>query len=205
MNYYLLKDDMWDDGSSERWIFNNIKYGRGGSNYDFIDPPVEYMEPCTYPVDLYRDGASTDFSFTMDSGNIPILSEKARTALLGLPEVDEPYKNVVLEPVIIDNKIVDNNYYIMIIETQIDCVDESRSEFCKFKENDSIRPDLAGEYSEFTNLVIDPTKVGDFHIFRIKKSLGSIVVSEEVKRRFEEAGVTGVVFASVNGDCQTMA
>jgi hypothetical protein len=205
MRYYLLKDDMWLDESGKRWIFDRFKYATDKANMEFVDPPVEQMEPCTYPIDLHCDGAETDFSFTMDSGNIPILSEKAKNALTGLAEIDEPYRHVVIEPIRIDNKDVAGNFFVMIIETQIDCVDEELSEFEKYEVNDPVRPDLAGQYRAFFNLVIDPQKVGDHHIFRLKKDLNSIIVSEEVKRRFEDAGVTGAVFESVNGDGQTVA
>lgn len=205
MKYYLLRDDMWLDESADRWVFDRLKYETDKGNLEFVDPPLEYMEPCTYPIDLHRAGRETDFSFTMDSGNIPILSKKAKSALDGLREVDEPYHHVVLEPVKIENKQVDQDYFVMIIETQIDCVDEERSEFQKYEENDPVRPDKAGQYHAFFNLVIDPSKTGDHHIFRLKKHLGSIIVSEEVKRRFEDSGVTGAVFESVNGDQKTIA
>lgn len=39
----------------------------------------------------------------------------------------------------------------------------------------------------------------------MKKYLGAIIVSEEVKRRVEMAGVGGVLFESVNGDQNTVA
>lgn len=196
---------MWLDESADRGVFDRLKHETENANFEFVEPPLEYMEPCTYPIDLHRDGRETDFSFTMDAGNIPILSKKAKSALIGLPEVDEPYHHVVLEPVKIENKQVDQDYYIMIIETQIDCVDEERSKFQKYEYNDPVRPDKAGQYRSFFNLVIDPTKIRDHHIFRLKNHLGSVIVSEEVKRRFEDAGVTGAVFESVNGDKTTVA
>lgn len=205
MKYYLLRDDMWQDSSSNRWIFDHLKYPTNTGNFEFIDPPVEYMEPCTYPIDIFRDGFETDFSFTMDAGNIPILSQKAKDALTGLAEVDELYSHVVLEPVSIENRDVSGSYYVMIIETQLDCVDEKRSDFQKYEVDDPIRPDRAGEYSTFFNLVIDGNKAKNHHIFRLKKHLGSIIVSEEVKRRLEDSGVTGVIFESVNGDQETIA
>ena len=210
MRYYLLRDYM--DGllletsqSAKLWVFDEFKYESfANANRAFVDPPVTYMEPCTYAIDLYRDGEHTDFSFSMDNGCVPILSEKAKNALAGLPEVDEPYKHVVIEPIVIENTEVAENYYVMIIETQLDCVDEERSDWRKFEVDDPVRPDLAGEYDTFFNLVVDPGKIGDQHIFRIRKHLHSIIVSEEVKRRFEDAGVTGAVFDSVNGDQQTV-
>jgi len=92
MTYYLLKDDMWLEESSDRWIFDRFKYASDRGNIEFIDPPIEYMEPCTYSIDLYRKGRETDFSFTMDSGNIPIVSKKVTSSLKGLNEIDEPYR-----------------------------------------------------------------------------------------------------------------
>jgi hypothetical protein len=57
----------------------------------------------------------------------------------------------------------------------------------------------------FFSLVLDPSKIGDYNIFRLKKRLSAIIVSEEVKRRFEDAAATGAVFKSVKGDCETVA
>ncbi len=205
MRYYLIQDDMWLDESSDRWIFDRLKHEGPSANYEYVDPPAEFMEPCIYPVDLYRIGKATDFSFTMDSGNIPIVSEKVVLALKGLKEIDEPYRFVVFERVEVENYKITDPYFVMIIETQLDCVDEDRSDFQIFEENDPVRPDLAGNYRGFFNLVIDPSKVGDHHIFRIKKHLSSIIVSEVVKERIEKVGATGIVFESVNGDLKAMA
>lgn len=205
MRFYLLRDDMWLEKSSKRWIFDRFKYPTARANFEFVDPPTEYMEPCIYPIDLRRDGLPTDFSFTMDSGNVPIISEKARSALSGLPEIEDPFRNVVIEPIRIENKNVDQDYFVMIIETQLDCVDEEKSEYQKYEKNDPVRPDKAGQYRSFFNLIIDPSKTVNHHIFRLKKHLSSIIVSEEVKRRLEAAGVTGAVFESVNGDQKTVA
>jgi hypothetical protein len=52
---------------------------------------------------------------------------EAKNSLAGLPEIDEPYQYVVFDPVNINNKGVCQSYFLMIIETQIDCVDEKRS------------------------------------------------------------------------------
>ena len=106
---------------------------------------------------------------------------------------------------IFDGKSALQGYSVMIIETQLDCVDEIKSDFKKYEVDDPVRPDRVGEYRVFTNLVIDPSKTDGHHIFRIKKHLNSIIVSEEVKNRFEKAGVEGAIFESVNGDCQTVS
>ena len=200
MKYYLLQDDMWLDESSKKWIFDHFKYATDKIIREFVNPPAEYMEPCTYPIDLFRDGVETDFSFTMDHGNIPILSEKAKDALAGLPEIEKPCRHVVIEPIRIDNKNVRGNYYVMIIETQIDCVDEEISQFKKYEVNDSAKQGRSSEFGTFFHLLVGTSKIGVHHIFRLKKHIRSIIASEEVKRRFEEAGVTGAVFEPVNGE-----
>jgi hypothetical protein len=198
MKYYLLRDDL---EFSSRWFLGDVQ---NVDNWGFNDPTPYFMEPAIYTLDVYRKGTEMDYTSTEAFG-VPVLSKKAKDALSGLPEIDEPYYHTVLEPVNIEGMSVEQDYFVMIIETQLDCVDEARSEFEKYVVDDPVRPDKAGQYSAFFSLVIDPEKVGDHHIFRVKSHLGSIIVSEEVKRRFEDAGVTGAVFESVNGDGQTVA
>ncbi|MCE4056167.1 imm11 family protein [Pseudomonas sp. Au-Pse12] len=198
MNYYLLRQDVL---VPEKWVLGDVRHV---NNWNFIDPPVNFMEPGAYALDVRFDGCEVDYSLA-GYASVPVLSLKAYKALSGLPEVDEPYCNVVFEPVRFENKKVREEYFLMIIETQFDCVDEKKSGYKKFETDDPVRPDLAGEYHAFTNLVIDPEKVGHQHIFRVKKYLGAIIVSEEVKRRVEMAGVGGVLFESVNGDRNTVA
>ncbi|WP_394003241.1 imm11 family protein [Luteimonas sp. WGS1318] len=137
--------------------------------------------------------------------SVPVLSESAVQSLLGIPEVDAPYEHVVFAPINIEPQSARRNYFLMIIETQIDCVDEERSDFIKFDSKDPVRPDLSGSYQSFFNLVVDPKKIGDSHIFRVMGYIGAIVVSEEVRDRFERAGVVGAIFESVNGDRVTVA
>lgn len=197
MKYYLLSDDI---NFSKRWYLGDVRHIE---NWLFVEPPLEFMEPCTYTIDVFQDGNQMDY--TEANGSVPILSHAVKKALEGIPEIDEPYSNVVIEPMVIGNKEVDNDYFVMIVETQLDCVDEHKSIFQKYEVNDPVRPDKAGDYRSFISLVIDPKKAEGKHIFRLKKRLGAIVVSEYVKDRFENAGISGAKFESVNGDCQTVA
>ncbi|WP_371875300.1 imm11 family protein [Pseudomonas tolaasii] len=193
MRYYWLRPQFAMPG---KWVLGNIGHV---DNWLFRHPPAEFMEPCTYTLDVLHDGAERDYSVA-GYASVPVLSKRAYEALAGLPEVDEPYHHVVLEPVRIANKAVSQDYFVMVIETQVDCIDEQRSAFERFAVDDPVRPDLAGQYSYFFRLVIDPSKTGGRHIFRVKDYLGAIIVSEEVKRRFEAAGLVGLVFDSVDAD-----
>ena len=44
---------------------------------------------------------------------------------------------------------VSQNYFVMIVEQQIDRADDEKSNFPKFKKNDPVRPDLAVEHGRF--------------------------------------------------------
>lgn len=193
MKYYRLRDDI---NFSSRWYLGDVQHV---DNWLYRNPPVDFMEPGRGSLEIYQDGKEMDFTLT-ERYAVPIISGDFVEALSGLDEVDKPYHYVVFNEVEILDKPVSKSYFAMIIETQLDCVDESKSDFKKYAINDPVRPDRAGEYSAFFNLVIDPSKTEGKHIFRVKKHLGAIIVSEEVKNRLEKAGVTGAVFESVNGD-----
>jgi len=177
------------------WSLGDI---RNVNNWIFIEPHPQYMEPGRHVLDVYAIGLEVDYSLAGYAG-VPVLSKAAVRALDGLPEVDIPYVGVVFNPVEIVGQDVNDDYYVMIIEDLVDCVDEDRSEFEKFSSDDSIRPDLAGRYSYFLNFVIDPDKVGGKNVFRVYNYPGAIVVSEVFKDRFERSGIGGVLFSSVNG------
>lgn len=193
MKYYRLRDDIH---FSSRWHLGNVLHV---DNWLYRDPPIDFMEPGKGTLAVYQDGAEMDFTLT-ERYAVPIVSEHFANALSGLYEVDKPYHYVVFNRIEILDKPVSKSYFTMAIETQLDCVDELKSDFTKFETNDPVRPDRAGEYSAFFDLVIDPSKTDGKHIFRIKKHLGAIIVSEVVKDRLEAAGITGVIFENVNDD-----
>ncbi|WP_455918116.1 imm11 family protein [Pseudomonas cerasi] len=197
MRYYLLRPD---HSVPHKWVLGDIRHV---NNWHFSNPPPNYMEPGTYTLDVRFEGVEVDYALA-GYGSVPVLSRRARDALVGLPEVDKPYHHLVLEPVHIANTHVEQDYFVMIIETQVECVDQQHSEYQRYAVDDPVRPDRAGDYRGFTRLVIDPVNVGGRDIFRLKHYLGAIIVSEEVKRRFESAGVVGMAFDSVNGDTTTV-
>ena len=128
---------------------------------------------------------------------VVIVSARCRSALEGPPEVDGLHANAVMEPVVIEGRHARESYFILIVETCIDCVDESRSEFGRFERDDAVRPDLAGQYRAFAKLALDGRKVGPWHIFRPGGFGAALIVSGEVKSRLEWAGVTDVIFEQV--------
>lgn len=193
MNYYTIRDDLFSpDIVQGRWHLGGLKYG---NDHLFYDPPVELMEPGRWAITMLKDGVETDFSTI--SGTLPIVSQKVKDALSDFEEVVNPYRNTVMEPVDIEGKRTSTGYYIMITEDKFDCVDEKRSVFHKWSDEDAPTEDHIGQYATFETLFIDPTKVCGRNIFRLSLSLGTLIVSQLVKDRMESVAATGVVFTPV--------
>ncbi|MBE2898413.1 hypothetical protein HPC37_06230 [Pasteurellaceae bacterium 20609_3] len=84
----------------------------------------------------------------------------------------------------------------MVIHNEIDCVDEERSEFTKFEEDDPVRPDLAGEYDGFYKLKLDYSRINK-ELFRLGKFSIAIIISERLKKLLMENNITGIEFTEV--------
>ena len=191
MKYYRIRPDI--SGYPGRWVLGDIE---GKDNWLFMDPAADFMEPMKYKLDVHICGEEVDFSLA-GYACVPVVSDRVLGALSGLPEVDEAYKHVVLAPVAIEGRDVAQNYFVMIVETKVDCIDVARSKFERFAVDDPVRPDLAGQFSVFTRLILDPTRFGAAHIFRLEGYGSALIVSEEVKRRLDCAGATGISYQQV--------
>jgi hypothetical protein len=203
MEYYKLTIDLQDH---EAWHLGDIARGdlSPGDNWRFVQPPMIPMDNSLrenaegpYKTRLKNSGKPVDYTIAGYAG-VPIVKFKVTRCLQGMD-------GFTAFPVDIEGFAQRDLYHILHFWDVVDCVDEGKSDFAKFAENDPVRPDLAGQYSGFYKLIVDPSRAEGKHIFRLARSLSDIIVSEEVKRRFEDAGVTGAVFESVNGDGQTVA
>lgn len=203
MKYFALSIDLFDH---EAWHLGDIVRGdlSPGDNWRFVQPPMVPMdsplrdnakEP--YSVKLKNNGKPMDYTIAGYAG-IPIGEFKVTRCLNGLD-------GFTAFPVMIEGFAQKELYHILHFWDVIDCFDEAKSQFEIIPEDDPIRPDLAGNYRSVTKLEIDTVRAQGKHLFRVARLENRVVVSEEVKRRFENAGVTGAIFEPVNGDQQTVA
>jgi hypothetical protein len=184
MRYYRLSDEInyperWylGDITEDDWLFVNgqkVNEGQFGVNI------------C---IDLYQDGEPMDYT-TNEAYSVPIVSQRIRNQLAGV-------QSLQFIPVKINGKEVNSTYFIMVVTSKKNCVNEELSEFGKFVENDPIRPDLAGQYSWFSKLVIDRGKINGEEVFRVDKAANYLIVSERIKEAIEEINSTGVKFTEV--------
>jgi hypothetical protein len=84
---------------------------------------------------------------------------------------------------------------INVLQVQ-DCLDESRSDFLKWKPEDE-RPDREGQYRAVNVLRIDPTRTDNLEIFRLAGWDVAVIVSERIKAAFEARQLTGARFLPV--------
>jgi hypothetical protein len=185
MDYFRLSGDL---SFPDRWYLGDID----------IDIEEVWKFRCGVSLDLakYRNlkleidqnGIPLDFTETV-ADNVPIISENFAECLFDL--MDE----VQLIPISIPN--TSRQYYIMVIKNLIDCLDEKDSDFLKFEEDNDIRPDLAGNYQVIHILKIDKSKVSK-SIFRLAKYDIVIIINERIKKKLEDAQLTGLKFKLVS-------
>lgn len=190
MNYYSLDVDIFYDSA---WHLGDVL---GVDNSRFVSPPMISMDDPLRRERLYiqlkADGVRTDFTSAGYAG-VPVVSFKALKAISGLD-------GFTALPVLLAEGDQQDTYHLLQIWDVVDCFDEQNPIFETFSVNDPVFSDRAGDYCSVTKLVVDAARTGARHFFRIARLKSRIVVSKEVKDRFEFAGVTGAVFESVNGD-----
>mgnify|MGYP001553991262 CR=1 FL=1 len=131
MNFYRLFDDINYPG---RWYLGDINVE---DNWIFSNGiPINENEFTNLSIEIDKKGTEMDFC-TTDAFDIPIISRSFAECLY------ECMNEVQLIPILIPNSV--DIYYILVINSVIDCVDEAKSDFKKFENDNNIRPDLAGE------------------------------------------------------------
>jgi len=182
MNYYRLSDDI---NYPNRWYLGEINID---DNWILtLGKPVDGINNKNLSVEIYKEGATLDYSVTEGYG-VPIISEAFAECL-------NEFKNEVqIIPVSIAK--IAKPYYILVITNIIDCVDEKKSDFKKFTSDNDIRPDRAGDYEAINILKIDNSKIQK-DVFRLAKYNIVTIVSEKFKTKLENRKLNGLTFELV--------
>ncbi len=185
MEYYRMIDDI---GVKDRWYLGDFKIDIEDVWKLNSGQPVDLSRYNNLKIEFDQKGMPLDFTET-DGVNIPIVSEAFAECIYEfIGEID-------LIPIFIPD--AKGRYYVLVVKNLVDCVDEQKSDFKKFQENDDIRPDLAGEYSVIRSLKIDKSKVNK-NIFRLEKYDLAVIINETIKKSLHNKGLLGVKFISVS-------
>jgi hypothetical protein len=144
--------------------------------------------PLTVLLDRKRRGKPLDLTFTND--DIPVATRKVADILSSLAATD-----IQRIPVRVESQ--DEDYEIINVIACVDCIDVERSDIEWYEEGNDVRPDLAGTPELITELVVDPKRTGNHHIFRLVGWEMTVVVSDLVKNALERARASGVRFDPV--------
>lgn len=184
--YFELTDDM---DFPRRWHLRTPVNQRGEKvdPWQFFDGRrLDVQGQIRFPV----KPAGHPFDFTLASFSIPVAASRCVQVFerLGIQEVQFLPAQVEghREP-----------FFILNTLRVIRCIDDARCKEARHWMPEDGQPEKVGQYHVVSGLRIDPTKVGNAHIFRTWGWTVALIVSEELKQAMEQAGITGPVFVEV--------
>lgn len=187
MDYYEILDELYIP--KKRWFLGSINFDGEWDFWKYVSPGKLDIPQKELFVTTRKKGLPLDF--TMADFELPIINEKVKN-LINQEELQFIPVKLEADP---NSKI---NYYLMVVNKEVECVDESKSVFVKWLKNDPIRPDKTGEYKSFEKLILNPVDIPkEANIFRLKKYDLVIVISEKLKRLLEENKVSGVQYKKI--------
>lgn len=103
-------------------------------------------------------------------------------------------KDIQRIPALVDGK--NSEWEVINILSCVDCIDHAASLIQYYPSNHPTNP---GEPRGVLRLVLEPSRIGDHHIFHPKDWQVATIVSSVVKTALEEIGSTGIEYIPVTG------
>ena len=185
MEYYRLLDNL--NQPEKRWFLGSINFDNEWDFWKYVKAGNVEIPQKKLLINIREKGEPLDFSMA----DFELLIVNQRTADLFNPE------EVILIPINIKGYDSKSIYFLMCIKYEVDCVDEEKSTFDKWMENDSIRPDKAGQYKMFYKLIINRNLIHNKDIFRIKGYNSIIIISESLMNKIKRENITGIKYQKV--------
>jgi len=199
-NFYELDDNL---GMKGRWFLNGLYDSRGtefdGEDFSLgrpiaVGPPLvislwnddevaEVQPPLV--VTLRRAGASLDFTYA--DGAMPVVTTKVADLLERICGAD-----IQRFPVMVEG--TDDWHEIINVLPLLDCIDKDRSEVESWWTEKDERPDKLGDPMSVIKLVLDPDRIGEHHIFRIRGWNTYPFASGVLKAALERTNVSGITY-----------
>lgn len=184
-NFYRIVED---PRPFARWLINEPvdMHGIVVSAWNFRrGEPYRAERPLVMP--LYTPGPQLDFNFS-------VLEAVVTSADLNA-EMESRFR-IRAQRIAVTVESTDTRFEILNVLDHLRCIDERRSEFTKWGENDG-RPDKVGQYRMFSLIRINPAAVMGYHLFRIHEWPIALIASAQLKQFLEKRRVTGIDFVPV--------
>lgn len=169
----------------DQWFLRRPRSIAGELLYpdDFI-MGVPYAGPTPVTLEIGQKG--TEVQFQLAAFGMPVVSRTVASVVRKIAPGDAEFFPVEIAG-------AESDYEIMNVITLLDCLDETRSDFSVWQEEDG-RPDLVGQYQMISVARIDAARAAGHHIFRLSKFHVSLFVSEQIRLELEDRPHLGVVF-----------
>ncbi|NMO17743.1 hypothetical protein HPC49_41150 [Pyxidicoccus fallax] len=173
----------------DRWVLNSPidEHGREVDPWQFNEGRRLDLD-ARLRLRVALPGRELDFSLT--GLGIVVVHERVARVLerMGV-------RDVQLIPVEVEG--CSSAYFILSVLSTIRCIDDARCEEVQHWKPEDGQPEKVGEYRVVAGMRIDPTRVGDAHLFRPWGWSVALIVSDELKRALEHEGITGTRFIEV--------
>jgi CRISPR/Cas system CMR-associated protein Cmr3 (group 5 of RAMP superfamily) len=184
MKYYKAINVLGET-DEKHWSLNEIE-----NISDFDVKKMNYSKQFDFEgefllsVDL--DFGSKEIDFNLCDSGIQIVSEKLRNLLSCEDAIFYPVKFTNFNPA--------SKYYALRIRNFYDCVDESKSDIRYWNPENTAIKERFGNYENLGRFVLDESKIGTAHIFRLQKYFPAIIISEILMKSFFKNCITGIGF-----------
>lgn len=145
-------------------------------------------QPPPYPFTVFAPGPKSELNI-MTFG-IYLVSQRVADVIERLA-----HDEIQLIPATLEGD--PDRWLILNTLSIVDCIDYQRSIIDSYYPDDFHDPAKAGKPRGIVKLVIDPEKVGDHQIFRVKKWNVAMIVTEHLKTLLEESWAIGLRFEEV--------
>jgi uncharacterized protein DUF1629 len=190
MNFYRI---WFDERDTDEWVLSNAwdRDGRAIDVWSYVRCIRGQRDPAPW-LKIRRPGVHTTFEL-VGPEQVPVAS----------PRIARLLKEMACDQFESIPAMVEDGTAMEIINVLacIDCIDYDKSILECFGPNTKVRADRAGELHVDLRLVIDPNRVGDSLIFRLRDLKAPVIVAQPIKQALEEANVTGIVFQPVLTNC----
>jgi Immunity protein family (Imm11) len=145
-------------------------------------------QPPPYPFRISHEGPRSDVNITC-FGTF-VVSKSVANVVDAVADSE-----VQLIPVTIGGDT--DEWFILNILSVVECIDYQRSQIPSYYPDDFEDASRAGKPRGILRLVIDPERVGDHQIFRVKDWRVAVVVSEKIRAALDQSWAIGLRFEPV--------